>query len=57
MVVVEIGRNSARKVLYNVRGVVGRDVFSVLHLYKNTLDCYKQEGEPSLPASVFLYKY
>ena len=34
MVAVEVGRNSARKVLYNVRGVVGRDVFSVLHYSK-----------------------
>jgi hypothetical protein len=34
MVAVEVGRNSARKVLYNVRGVIGRDVFSVLHYSK-----------------------
>jgi hypothetical protein len=36
-VTVDVERSCARKVQYNARGAIGRDVISVLHLYANTL--------------------
>jgi hypothetical protein len=41
MGLVEVGRKQARKACNNVRGVVGRDVFSVLHLYANALMLFR----------------